>query len=307
MIVRITGHVDTFAQERLPPPEQLPELLFDTLGLRYPERINAAELLDGRVAAGSAGDPCIVLPGAGAWTYADLQRAANRIARVLVEDLEVVPGNRVLLRAPNSPMLAACWFAVLKAGGIAVTSMPLYRERELRFVMEKAQVKHGLCDAGLRDEFERACVDCRGLQVAYFNDPRGSAESLEERMRSKAAIFVMSTPRRKTWRSSRLRRERPGPPRRPCTITASLSQPATRMPPGCCGRSDDLFCGSPPLAFTFGLGGLLLFPLYAGAATLLLEKAGPAELLAAIANFGVTTLFSAPIAYRAMAGSIDAL
>ena len=128
MIGRITGLVDTFAQERLPPPEQMPQLLFDTLGLRYPERINAAEeLLDRRVAAGSAGDPCIVLPGGKAWTYADLQRAANRIARVLVEDLELVPGNRVLLRAPNSPMLAACWFAVLKAGGIAVTSMPLYR------------------------------------------------------------------------------------------------------------------------------------------------------------------------------------
>ncbi len=307
MIVRITGHVDTFAQERLPPPEQLPELLFDTLGLRYPERINAAELLDGRVAAGSAGDPCIVLPGAGAWTYADLQRAANRIARVLVEDLEVVPGNRVLLRAPNSPMLAACWFAVLKAGGIAVTSMPLYRERELRFVMEKAQVKHGLCDAGLRDEFERACVDCRGLQVAYFNDPRGSAESLEERMRSKAADFCNVDTAAEDVAIIAFTSGTTGTPKAAMhyhreliatcdTYAARVLRPA----------SDDLFCGSPPLAFTFGLGGLLLFPLYAGAATLLLEKAGPAELLAAIQNFGVTTLFTAPIAYRAMAGSIDA-
>ncbi len=306
MIVRTTGHVDTFAQERLPPPEQMPELLFDTLG-RYPERINAAEeLLDRRVGAGSGGDRCIVLPDRGAWTYADLQRAANRIARVLVEDLALVPGNRVLLRAPNSPMLAACWLAVLKAGGIAVTSMPLYRERELRFVMEKAHVKHALCDAGLRDEFERACVDRRDLHVAYFNAPRSSSESLEERMQSKPADFCNVGTAAEDVAIIAFTSGTTGIPKaamhyhRELVATCDTYGARVLRP-----ARGDLFCGSPPLAFTFGLGGLLLFPLYAGAATLLLEKAGPAELLAAIQSFRVTTLFTAPIAYRAMAGSIE--
>ena len=172
--------------------------------------------------------------------------------------------------------------------------------------MEKAQVKHALCDARLRDEFERACVGCRNLHVAYFNDSRSSAESLDERMRSKPVDFCNVDTAAEDVAIIAFTSGTTGIPKAAMhyhreliatcdTYAARVLRPAR----------DDLFAGSPPLAFTFGLGGLLLFPLYAGAATLLLEKAGPAELLAAIQNFGVTTLFTAPIAYRAMAGSID--
>lgn len=305
--MRITGHVDTFAEERLPPPEQMPELLFDRLGLHYPERINAAtELLDRRVDAGRAGDRCIVLPGGGAWTYAELQRAANRIARVLVEDLALEPGNRVLLRAPNTPLLAACWLAVLKAGGIAVTSMPLYRARELEFMMEKAHVRHALCDVKLRDELDRACIGYGGLRVAYFNAAQRSPESLEELMASKPNDFRNVETAAEDVAIIAFTSGTTGIPKAAMHYHRELlatcdTYGARVLRPAC----DDLFCGSPPLAFTFGLGGLLLFPLYAGAATLLLEKAGPAELLAAIQSFQVTTLFTAPIAYRAICGAID--
>ncbi len=285
----------------------MPEVILGALALHSVERINAAaELLDRRVDAGSANDRCIVFPGGGAWTYGELQRAANRIARVLVEDLGLEPGNRALLRAPNTPMLAACWLAVLKAGGIAVTSMPLYRARELRFVLEKAQVKHALCDAKLRDELERACVGYGGLRVAYFNAPQGSSESLEERMASKRDDFHNVETAAEDVAIIAFTSGTTGIPKAAMhyhrdllatcqTYAARVLRPAR----------DDLFCGSPPLAFTYGLGGLLLFPLYAGAATLLLEKAGPAELLAAIQKLRVTTLFTAPIAYRSMAGAIE--
>ena len=222
---------------------------------------------------------------------------------LLVDDLALEPGNRVLLRAPNTPMLAACWFAVLKAGGIAVTTMPLYRAGELRFMMEKAQVKHALCDVRLRDELERACEHsprCSSRILWRRDDGNDLARSgsrpakpdgfdnVETDAEDVALIAFTSGTTGTPKAAMHYHRDLLAI----CdTYCARVLQP----------RSDDLFCGSPPLGFTFGLGGLLLFPLYAGAATLLLEKAGPNELLSAIEEFGVTTLFTAPLAYRAMA------
>jgi 2-aminobenzoate-CoA ligase len=298
-----TGHVDTFAEERLPPPAAMPELLLNADA--YPEVLNAsARLLDHHVAAGGGDDRCILSRG-GTWTYAELQNAANRLARVLVEDLLIEPGNRVLLRAPNCPMLAACWFAVLKVGAVAVTTMPLYRAGELRFMMEKAQVKHVLCDARIRDELDRACLAYHGMRTLYFNEP-GNGESLERRMGSKSGVFENVQTAAQDVAIIAFTSGTTGRPKaamhyhRDLLATCNTyGAEVLRL------RRDDLVCGSPPLAFTFGLGGLLLFPLYAGAATLLLEKCGPGELLDAIAKFGVTTLFTAPVAYRTMAATLD--
>ena len=303
--MRVTGHVDTFAEERLPPPEQMPELLLDDFG--YPERVNAVtELLDRRVDDGAANDRCIVSPAGGAVTYGELQRSANRIARVLLEDLGLEPGNRVLLRAPNTPMLAACWLGVLKAGGIAVTSMPLYRARELRFMMEKAQVKHALCDAGLRAELDAACQEYGGVRVAYFNADAPDEESLERRLAAKADDFCNVDTAAEDVAIIAFTSGTTGTPKAAMhyhrDLLAICDTYATEV---LHPSRHDLFCGSPPLAFTFGLGGLLLFPLHAGAATLLLDKAGPVELLAAVEKFEVTTLFTAPIAYRSMAGLVN--
>jgi 2-aminobenzoate-CoA ligase len=300
-----TSHKDSFAQENLPSPEQMPALLFKER--QYPERVNAAAaLLDRQVQKWGGGRRCILTPSGEAWSYARLLEAANRIARVLTEDLRLEPGNRVLLRAPNTPMLAACWFAVLKAGGIAVTTMPLYRATELRFMMEKAAVEHALCDVRLRDELERACEGLSGVRIAYFNDESSSPRSLEALMAAKPSDFENVETRAEDVALIAFTSGTTGTPKAAMhyhrdllaicdTYCARVLQP----------RSDDLFCGSPPLGFTFGLGGLLLFPLYAGAATLLLEKAGPAELLQAVDALGVTTLFTAPLAYRAMARALE--
>ncbi|MGC1381263.1 MAG: AMP-binding protein [Candidatus Baltobacteraceae bacterium] len=306
MTTRSTAYVDTFAQERLPLPEAMPEVRCEGVTLAYPQRINAAAMLLDRHAGGENGDRrCVLAPGL-EWTYRNLQHAANRIAGVLVEDLGLEPGNRVLLLAPNTPMLAACWFGVLKAGGIAVTAMPLYRAGELRFIMEKAQVKHALCDARLRAELDRACQEYGGVRAAYFGgDPNG--DPLEAKMGRKSERFENVETYAEDVALVAFTSGTTGTPKaamhfhRDLLATCDTYGARVLQP-----RRDDLFCGSPPLAFTFGLGGLLLFPLWAGAATLLLEKAGPNELLDAIGRYGVTTLFTAPIAYRAMATASEA-
>src|SRR6478672_2084249 len=154
-----TSHVDTFARDHLPPQEAQPEFRFDLPELKFPERLNCAtELLDRHVREGRGDRRCVSAPGGPAWTYAELQRQADRIAHVLVAECGLVPGNRVLLRAANKPMLVACWFAVMKAGGIAVATMPLLRAKELGQVIEKAQLKVALCDAALRDELDAAAA-----------------------------------------------------------------------------------------------------------------------------------------------------
>jgi 2-aminobenzoate-CoA ligase len=306
MIARASAHVDRFAEERLPPQEAMPEII-DVLGLDYPERVNfAGRLLDAHIERGGARDRCVLSPSA-LWTYEQLRAAANRIARVLTEDLMLEPGNRVLLRGTNTPMLAACWFAVLKAGGIAVTTMPLYRAGELRFMMEKAQVKHALCDARLRDEFDRACDSFGGVRALFFNAPKDlDGDSLERSMEGKADDFADVQTGCDDVALIAFTSGTTGTPKAAMHYHRDLLAICDTY----CARvlrpqADDLFCGSPPLGFTFGLGGQLLFPLYTGAATLLLERAGPAELLEAVDEFGVTTIFTAPIAYRTMAAACD--
>jgi 2-aminobenzoate-CoA ligase len=301
--VRTTGHTDIFAKERLPAPPELPELRFDLPSLQYSERLNAAtQLLDRRVEEGGGNRRCIVAPGGLCWSYADLRNAANRIANVLVDDMAIEPGNRVLLRAPNTPMLAACWFAVLKAGGIVVTTVPLYRAAELRFMMEKAQVKHALCDCRLRDELDLACGGVAGVRTLHFNGDAPRVNSLEHLMEGKPPHFEAVQTAADDVAIIAFTSGTTGTPKAAMHYHRDLlaicdTYSARVLHP----RHDDLVCGSPPLAFTFGLGGLLLFPLHAGAATLMLEKAGPIELLEAIAAFGVTTIFTAPVAYRTMA------
>ncbi len=299
----MSAHLDRFAQDRLPRAHELPDLRFELPELQYPDRLNAAtRLLDARVEKGEGANRCIVAPGGVCWSYSDLRDTANRIANVLVALAGFEPGNRVLLRAPNTPMLAACWFAVLKAGGIVVTTVPQYRSTELRFIMEKAQVKHALCDVRLRDELEQACSGLAGVQTLYFNGDVPAASSLEGLMRDASTHFANVETAAEDVAIIAFTSGTTGTPK----ATMHYHRDVLAICDTYCDRvlqprGDDLFCGSPPLAFTFGLGGLLLFPLHAGAATLLLEKAGPNELLEAIAAFGVTTIFTAPVAYRTMA------
>jgi len=270
-----SAHVDTFAADRLPPPQRWPDLIFTLPELQYPERINCAwHLLDRHVLEGRGDRRCIVAPGV-TWTYDDLYRAANRIARVLTEDLGVVPGNRVLLRAPNTPMMAACWFAVMKAGAIAVTTMPLYRATELRNIVEKAQIRHALCDARLADDLRAATGEIHGFQTLYFH-----TGDLEERMQGKPERFDNVDTAAQDVAIIGFTSGTTGKPKAAMHFHRDIM--ATCESYGkyvLQAHAGDLFTGIPPLGFTFGLGGLLLFPLYAGAATLLLEKAPPEPLM----------------------------
>ena len=297
----MTAHQrDPFVIDRLPPKEAWPELIFTLPELQYPQELNCAErFLDRHLAQGRGAERCILAPGT-AWTYDDLFERANRIARVLVEDLDIEPGNRVLLRGANTPMLAACWFAVMKAGAVAVTTMPLYRASELRAILEKAQVSAALCDARLREDLDAAAPAAPGLRTLYFG-----GGNLEEHMAKKPAAFENVRTAADDPAIIGFTSGTTGAPKAAVhfhrdllAICDTYGKHVLRAQPS------DLFAGSPPLGFTFGLGGLLLFPLDAGAATLLLESAPPQILLPAIEEHGVTTIFTAPIAYRAMAERI---
>jgi 2-aminobenzoate-CoA ligase len=302
-----SAHVDTFARDHLPAPEQWPEFSFDLPDLRYPQRLNCVSaFVDDWLTAGHGDRDCLISPSE-RLSYADLAERVNRIANVLTRDLAMVPGNRVLLRGPNSPMMVAAYFAVIKAGGVVVATMPLLRAKELAFPVAKAEIRLALCDARLADEMEKTRPLAPSLaRTVYWGS--ASADSLDILMK------------------------RPGYERFEACDTASddvcliaFTSGTTGVPKGTMhfhrdmlaicdsfGKHvlraviEDRFIGSPPIAFTFGLGGLVLFPLRVGAAAILLEKATPDELLPAIGKFGATICFTAPTAYRAMLGKLAA-
>jgi len=296
-----SAHLNTFARDNLPPRAQWPDFLFELPELKYPERMNCVvELLDRWVAAGGRDRPCLISP-AETLTYAQLAERVNRIANVLTRALGMVPGHRVLLRGPNSPMMVAAYLAVIKAGGVVVATMPLLRAKEIAYPIGKAKIRLALCDQRLAEEMERARALAGDLErVVYWGS--GAADALET---------LMATPGYETFV--------------PCDTASDdvcligFTSGTTGEPKGTMhfhrdmlatcdsyGRhvlradAQDRFIGSPPLAFTFGLGGLVLFPLRVGAASILIEKASPDDLLAAIAKFGATVAFTAPTAYRAM-------
>ena len=297
-----SAHRDTFARDNLPPPEQLPEFLFELPELRFPAQLNCAtELLDRRVAEGHGDVVCLQAPGGTRWTYADLLDRANRIANVLVYDMGVVPGNRVLLRAPNNPMMAACWFAVMKAGAIAVATMPLLRAKELGTIIDKARVAHALCDLRLADELRQAAGQTHSLTHArFFND--ASASSLEASMARKPGEFHNVDTAADDTCMFAFTSGTTGVPKATMHFHRDVMAACTCFPPHVLrAEASDVFVGSPPLAFTFGLGGLLLFPMSVGASTALVERPAPEALVDAVEAFGATVLVTSPTAYRAMA------
>ncbi len=296
-----SAHIDTFTRDNLPPAEQLPEFLFDLPELQFPERLNCADpLLDDHVVQGRGGRVCIQAPGL-RWTYADLQERVNRIANVLVRDMGLVPGNRVLLRAPNNPMMAACWFAVMKAGAVAVATMPLLRAKELRHVIAKAKVTHALCDLRLAEELKLAAAESSQLKhVLYFND--SSATGLDAAMARQSTAFSNIDTALTDTCILAFTSGTTGQPKATMHFHRDVMASCVCWPPHVLRPTpDDIFMGTPPLAFTFGLGGLLLFPLSVGASTVLLEQGAPQDLVDAVAKYKATVLFTAPTSYRAIA------
>jgi 2-aminobenzoate-CoA ligase len=292
-----SAHVDTFCRDNLPPDGLWPDLRFTLPALRYPERLNAAaELLDATADARGGGRPCLLAPGS-TWSYADVVRISNQIAWVLTDELGLQPGNRVLLRGPNSPWLAASLLAVLKAGGVAVPTMPLLRSAELAALCQIAQPRLALCDHRLAGELQAAGVE--GLRiVGYGGDgpgdlvqrtgplPRNFA-AVDTAADDVAVILFTSGTTGRPKAAMHFHRDL-------LAIADTFSEHVLRP------RPDDLFTGTPPLAFAYGLGGMLVFALRVGAATLLLERANPAELADQIAARSATVCSATPTAYRAM-------
>jgi 2-aminobenzoate-CoA ligase len=295
-----TAHLDTFARDNLPPPEEQPLFLFDRPELRYPERLNCVTaFLDRWVEEGFGDDPCLISPER-TLTYRELQGEVNRIANLLTRDLGLVPGGRVLLRSANNPTMVAAYLAVLKAGGIVVATMPLLRAREIAYPLEKARVAIALCDQRLSEEMEKARPLAPSLQhVVYWGS--GAPDSFEARVAAASDRFEAVPTAADDICLIGFTSGTTGQPkgtmhahRDMLAVCDAYSAHILRP------ERSDRFIGSPPLAFTFGLGGLVLFPLRVGASTVLLERTSPEELLAGIQRFKATICFTAPTAYRAM-------
>ena len=302
---KTTAHIDTFVRDNLPPRGLWPSLEFaGPLQLAaYPNRLNAAaELIDRRIGAGD-GARTAILFGDTVWSYAELHERASRIARVLVEDMGVVTGNRVLLRAPNTPMLAAAWLAVLKAGAVCVATMPLLRERELTFIIAKARVSHALCDITLADELiaAQACVP-NLRQVSYFSAAGDGDGDLDKRCAAKTSGFTAVDTAADDPALIAFTSGTTGQPKGTVHFHRDVLAMTDCFPKHVFSAApDEIYTGTPPLAFTFGLGALLAFPLRYGAAVALIDKPSPDALLETVARHKCTALFTAPTMYRTLA------
>jgi len=291
-----SAHLDSFTRDNLPPPDQWPDFPgLDALG--YPARLNCAvELLDRNLA--TRADHIAIQSPTETLTYAQLAARVNRIANVLVNKMWLVPGNRVLLRGPNSAWMVAAYFAVLKAGGVVVASMPLLRAKELSQMLDRARISHALCDARLADELARAVPE--PAYVALWGNGELEAMCAEQSPEFTACDTASDDVCLLGFTSGTT-----GVPKATMHFHRDMlaicdAYSAQVLRPG----PDDVFIGSPPLAFTFGLGGLVLFPFRVGATATLLERASPDDLLPAIARYRATICFTAPTAYRAMAARV---
>jgi 2-aminobenzoate-CoA ligase len=295
-----SAYEDNFAGASLPPRALWPRLDFEALRGLYPAHVNAAtEILDRAIDRGFGALPSLCAPGVG-WSYAELIDKSNRIAEVLRRDLGLKSGGRVLLRGVNSPMLAACWFGVLKAGGIAVTTMPLLRARELSEILEKARVEIALCEASLDAELEVARARAPVLRTlcAFLGD---APEGLEARMAKASGRFETFLPSRDDVALIAFTSGTTGKPKATLhfhrdllAIVDTVGEHVTRFSP------TDVVIGSAPLGFTYGLGSLLLFPIRRGACSVLMPRLSAEVLRDCLGEFGVTALMIGPTLYRSL-------
>jgi 2-aminobenzoate-CoA ligase len=299
-----TAHLDTFVRDNLPPKPDWPEFLFELPELQYPGRLNCAtELLDKPVTRGH-GHRVAMRTGDGECTYTQLFTQSNRIANVLVRSMGLKPGNRVLLRGPNNPMMAACWFAVMKAGGVCVATMPLLRAKELTEIVRKAQITHALCDKRLEAELAAAAAECPTLQqVSHWHDD--APDSLDALLLKQPLWFTNAPTAADDVALIAFTSGTTGKPKGTVHFHRDVVAMCDAFPRTILKvQKDDVFCGTPPIAFTFGLGGMLCFPMRYGASTVLVEKHTPETLLETIERFKATVCFSAPTMYRQMAAMV---
>ena len=296
-----SSHADTYSRDHLPPADQWPVFMFDRPEVQYPELLNVThELVDLHVAHGHGDRPALhghSARGAFSWSYQALQQHVDAIAHVLTQDMGLVSGNRLLLRGANSPMMAACLLAGIKAGLVVVPTMPLLREAELRPVIEKAQVNAALCAHQLIDELA-ACMPANKLLCFGDDTPRG----LEAHMRRYTAAFKAHPTTRDDICLIAFTSGTTGKPKGTLHFHRDVLAMCDLFPRHLLHMTaNDVVCGTPPIAFTFGLGGLLAFPLRYGASAVLIEKHTPETLLETISTYRVTQCYTAPTFYRQMA------
>jgi 2-aminobenzoate-CoA ligase len=302
----MTSHLDSFVRHRLPAIQDQPAFLFDLPALQYPERMNAAVELVGRAVAEGDGDRLAILNDFGSWTYGELDLLSSRIARLLVEEEGLVPGNRVFLRGPNGAMLFACWLGILKAGGIVVATMPILRPGEIATILERAEVSHAIVDSRFIGDFRDGAAQAGTVRSLLRYDGDYGKGELETRLRSVERGFTPV----ETYRDD------------PALI--AFTSGTTGQPKGCVHyHRDILACAdafaanllkpqpgdrwacSAPIAFTFGLGQLLIFPLRFRGTAVTIEQVSPRLMLEAIEQYRITTLATAPTAYKAMLGLLE--
>lgn len=284
-----SAHIDTFVIDGLPPEGTWPDLVFSSPELQYPSRLNAATvLLDDAVDRGWGDRPCVGL-GDISWTYAELLAQANRIAHTLVDEYGIVPGNRVLLRGPNAPWMVAAWYATLKVGGVVVTTMPMLRAPELAKIYAKCSPSVALCEQGMDTELRAvastpvACWSELNAAVATASTPFTTVDTAA----TDPALLAFTS-------------GTTGEPKAVIQFHRDVLAAADVFLPVLAPVADDIFVGSPPLAFTFGLGGLVIFPMRVGASTQFCEEPGPDALARLIERRRATVCFTAPTAYATM-------
>ena len=300
-----TAHVDTFARDGLPKQEDWPDFLLD--GFDYPEYLNVAvELTDAQVDKGF-GDNIALIGNGRQRTYKELADWTNRLARTLVEDLGVKPGNRVMIRSANNPAMVACWLAVTKAGAVAVNTMPMLRASELTKIVNKAEITYALCDTRLMDELALCAKNSPFLKtVVGFDGTSNHDAELDRRALQKPVRFDAIKTGRDDVALLGFTSGTTGEPKATMHFHRDLLIIADGYAKDVLGVTpDDVFVGSPPLAFTFGLGGLAVFPLRFGATATLLENASPPNMMEIIQHYKATVCFTAPTAYRVMLQAME--
>ncbi|MDT9598328.1 AMP-binding protein [Sphingosinicella rhizophila] len=297
-----TAHIDTFVRDRLPPPDQQPDFLFDLPELQYPRKLNAAvELIDkadpGRLA---------VINDAGSWTYGEMKDLSDRIARLLAEEEGLVPGNRVFLRGPNNAMMFAAWLGILKAGGIAVATMPILRPGEIATIIERADIRHAIVDARTLDDFTKAASTTGriGSLLTYEGDAGGGM--LETRLASVQPGFAAVDTERDDVALLAFTSGTTGKPKGCIHFHRDILAPADAFARHILApQTGERWACSAPIAFTFGLGQQLIFPFRFGGTAVTIEAPTPPALVAAIEKFEVTTLGTAPTAYKAILSQLE--
>lgn len=300
-----TAHVDGFSRENLPDARQWPDLLLD--GFDYPDRLNVGVELTDKMVESGFGDHTALIGNGRRRTYKELSDWTNRLARALVEDLGVKPGNRVLIRSANNPAMVACWLAASKAGAVVVNTMPMLRAGELRAIVDKAEISHAICDTRLMDEMAACAKGSAFLRtVVGFDGTSNHDAELDRLALQKPVQFEAVQTAQDDVALLGFTSGTTGDPKATMHFHRDLLIIADGYAREILGVTpEDIFVGSPPLAFTFGLGGLAIFPLRFGAAATLLETASPPNMIEIIEQYRATVCFTAPTAYRAMLQAME--